>query len=354
MSELPLQSSCEVGAPASAEGPDGSSVLTEADPIQREMVQWLVLRHSGEWTAADEQALMQWLNESPQRLQAWERMAQRLGGLRSAPSAVARSVLNRSTSSAVSRRRVWGQLVWLSAVPLVSWLAWSEMPWRTWNAGYRTATGEQRRVWLADGSEVLLNTATALDVHFTESQRLLQLHQGELQVTTASALGVQGAASLPPLVVQTSGGTVRALGTRFSVRHEGSDLFRVGHEGAQVNVFEGGVAVSLGHDSTRVGAGQQIHFGTNGLGPVSEMDEVQESAWAAGLLVANRMPLENFVAEVGRYRPGVLRLSPRVRHLEISGVFPVLEPDRCLYLLTQTLPVRLQTVTPLWTTVVPV
>lgn len=343
----------EASSPADAEASGVVRAPEDAAETQRSLVQWLVLRHSGEWGGADEQAFLNWLNESPQRQQAWERVAPRLDGLRAAPPALARTVLSRSSVPAVSRRLALRQLACLPAIPFVSWLVWSQTPWRSWSADYRTATGVQQRVWLADGSQLLLNTATSLDVRLTDSQRLLQLHAGELQVTTAAALGRSGASSLPPLVVQTPFGTVRALGTRFTVRHEPDGLFWQGHGATQVDVFEGSVAVSVANQSARLGAGQQLRFSADALGPVADTDKVLAGAWTAGLLVAYRMPLVDFVSEIGRYRPGVLRVAPQVGHLQISGVFPVLEPDRCLYLLTQTLPVRLQTVTDLWTTVVP-
>ncbi len=327
----------------------------DAADIQRSLVQWLVLRHSGEWGAEHEQAFVDWLGELPQRQQAWQRMAQRLGGLRAVPPSLARTVLGRSSVQAVSRRRALGQLAWLPAIPLLSWFAWSHTPWRTWSAAYRTHTGEQRQIELADGSRLLLNTATAVDVRFTAAQRLLILHAGELQVTTAAALGREpgDAASMPALVVQTPCGTARALGTRFTVRHGPWGAGLAWAAQTRVDVFEGRVAVTANSDSAEVHAGQQIHFTAEALGPVVAMDEVVAGAWTAGMLVAQRMPLADFAAELDRYRAGGLRASSDVAQWQISGVFPVLEPDRCLYLLTQTLPVRLNNVTALWTSIVP-
>jgi ferric-dicitrate binding protein FerR (iron transport regulator) len=48
-------------------------------------------------------------------------------------------------------------------------------------AGLRTATGEQKTIDLADGSRVVLNTASAWDIVFNAEERRLKLHAGEIQ-----------------------------------------------------------------------------------------------------------------------------------------------------------------------------
>ena len=53
-------------------------------------------------------------------------------------------------------------------------------------ADHRTGTGEQKRVTLADGSVVELNTRTSLSVHFTATQRRLDLIDGEACFSVAS------------------------------------------------------------------------------------------------------------------------------------------------------------------------
>src|SRR3546814_13792528 len=52
-------------------------------------------------------------------------------------------------------------------------------------ADYRTSVGESRRIVLADGSQVHLNTATDMDVRYSEHARLLQLRRGEIYIQTA-------------------------------------------------------------------------------------------------------------------------------------------------------------------------
>src|SRR5690606_11580505 len=83
-----------------------------------------------------------------------------------------------------------------------------------WTADYRTATGEQRRSVLADGTQLQLNTASAVDVAYDANSRRLVLREGEILITTAPDPAGR------PFFVQTPQGIVQALGTRFSVRSD--------------------------------------------------------------------------------------------------------------------------------------
>ncbi|MNR08085.1 fec operon regulator FecR [compost metagenome] len=80
---------------------------------------------------------------------------------------------------------------------------------------------------------------------------------------------------------------------------------------------------------------------------------VGAEAWTQGLLVAQRMPLGELLAELDRYRPGVLRCDPRITGLQVSGSFSIDQPDASLELITQVLPVRVQRVLGYWASVVP-
>ena len=71
----------------------------------------------------------------------------------------------------------------------------------------------QQQVQLADGSQLWLNTNTVVNIDFTHQQRSVWFRSGEIYIETSKTNHTA------PLVVHTSMGTVRALGTRFGVRH---------------------------------------------------------------------------------------------------------------------------------------
>jgi transmembrane sensor len=213
-------------------------------------------------------------------------------------------------------------------------------PWRFYAADYRTATGEQRDVMLADGTQLSLNTASAVDIRFNEGQRRIILRAGEILITSAP----DPAPQYRPLIVETSQGTVQALGTRFTVRQ--SDGL------SQVAVFEGMVEIrpNANDDASRLNAGQRATFSDMYVSATESADPA-EAAWASGNLIAERMRLADFLKEVGRYRPGAIRCDPAVADLVVSGVYPIHDTDRILESLSHALPVRVSYATRYWVTV---
>lgn len=322
--------------------------------VLKEAADWLMRLHSGEPGAVDDAALQRWLNTSPQHRSAWQRAEQLLGGLQAVPTQAARAALDRPPGGR-SRRGAIARLVWLPMLPTAAWLGWSQLPWREWQADFRTATGEHKRVTLADGTLVLLNTASALNVRYTGEQRLLRLLAGEVFITTAPDRRADGMSAPPrPFLVQTTEGTVQALGTRFTVRHDDAGRWGESRSRSHVAVFEGAVEIAAGHHIRRLNASERADFSGSGIGPISTVDEALEGAWRTGMLIARRMRLADLAAELDRYRPGLLRCSSEVAELRISGAFPLLDPERSLRLLAETFPVRVHYRSRYWATLVPV
>ena len=200
-----------------------------------------------------------------------------------------------------------------------------------------------RRIALADGTQLVLNTASAVDVDYTPAQRVLWLRAGEILLTT----GQDPAPVRRPFLVQTTQGVLRALGTRFMVRDEGARV--------RVAVYEGAVEVRPAREGANplvLAAGEQTVFSAEGAAAPVSADPLAAS-WADGMLAARNWRLADLVAELGRYRHGVLRCDPAVAGLRVSGAFPLNDIDASLRLLEKTLPVRVSQVTPWWITVAP-
>ena len=99
-------------------------------------------------------------------------------------------------------------------------------------------------------------------------------------------------------------------------------------------------------------AGQQLHFDAERLG-APRANDAATTAWTQGSLIALDQPLGEVIAELARYRPGVLRCDPAVANLAISGVFPLDQPEQAIAALQRSLPVRAQYRTRWWVTLVP-
>lgn len=309
------------------------------DPlILGEAADWMVQLQSGSATDEDRRAIAQWQGRSAQHAQAWQRAQAILGDFNTVPAAIAGDTLQRiGRKKPLGRRQALGLL--LAAGP-ATWLAYRQLPWQQWTADQHTAIGEQKNLTLPDGTRLLINTGSSLNIAFSEQVRRIELLKGEVLITTAKD------AAHRPFIVQTRHGTARALGTRFSVR--------VGEQRSRVAVTEGAVELLPEHASQGVivKAGEQGAFSADGVAAVEPLD-VSALTWENGMLLAQHMRLADLLDELGRYRAGVLRCHDSVANLTVSGAFSLRDTDASLHLLQETLSVTVSSVTGYWVTVEP-
>ncbi len=313
--------------------------------VLREAAQWLVRLHSGEANAADHAAFEGWRNAHPAHQQAWqraERLSQKFGAV---PAQLGVPVLARQQRN--NRRAALRTLAVLGTVAPAAWLGWRMAPWAQWTADHHTATGERREITLADGSRILLDTASAVNIQFDSGLRTVVLRAGAILITTAPDPAPQHR----PFVVETAQGRLRALGTRFTVRQDQDGP----SSPVRLNVTEGAVEVTLrgaSNPALVLPAGQQTVLTTQGAG-TPQPASPEALTWTAGVLYADNMRLVDFCAELSRYRPGVLHCTPEVAGLRISGAFQLADTDYVLSMLASTLPVQVVLRTRYWVTVVP-
>src|SRR5256885_1346582 len=216
---------------------------------------------------------------------------------------------------AVGRRDTVRALALLITAAPVGWLAWRAAPWMQWTSTHATATGERREWTLADGSRIVLDTGSAVDVLFDEALRRVHLSEGAVFIETAP----DPQSRHRPFVVTTGQGRVRALGTRFVVRSV--------RERSEVAVLQGAVQITTrGGAAQQLQAGQQLWFDAMGMGRAEPAD-AGAAQWARGLLSADNMRLADFVAELSRYRSGWLHCDPSVADLRVTGAFQLGDAD---------------------------
>jgi transmembrane sensor len=224
----------------------------------------------------------------------------------------------------------------VGAVALVptAWLISRQLPLDVWSADLRTATGERKKVQLADGSSVQLNTASAVDIDL--KNRRLKLLEGEI------ALNVPGTS---PLTILTRFGQVIVSQSEVCVRQ--------GPVGCKVSVLRGSVQLQPLHGPVfSLLGGQQVSLQAAGANAVEPFD-VLAPGWRDGVLMAQNQPLGDFLRELSTYRPGVLRWEPALESLRITGSFRLEDTDRILALLEASLPLEVHSRTRYWVTLVP-
>ncbi|UNM18225.1 DUF4880 domain-containing protein [Pseudomonas sp. ArH3a] len=314
------------------------------DPRVRDTaIDWLVQLQSGLMSVSDHQALQVWRQASAEHEYAWQRVSGLplllQPGANLLADATARRALQLAGADPQRRRQVLKCLLALGLLGGMSWQAADSTLVRSALASYRTRVGERRRWALADGYSLWLNTASAVNLDLSAGRRSVQLVEGELALDTPA-----GSASLELL---TPNAVLYSHGAHLLVRHD--------HQGTQVTVLRGLAQVSTRHQPTPVPlqAGWQLKVDERGAGRPSPIDVLLAQAWMRGILPAERMRLDQLLAELSRYRQGFLRCSEAVAGLRITGSFQLDDTDAALALVANTLPVRIEQRTRYWVTVVP-
>ncbi|MGQ2995919.1 FecR domain-containing protein [Variovorax sp.] len=310
------------------------------DPaVVRRAAEWMARLWSSEASDQDRAACEHWRAQHPDHERAWNRLQSFEDKLHALPREAARHALREPVRT--GRRRALQLLGLTAAVGGIAAALRGTETWQLAASDHSTRTGEIREIALPDGTRVVLGTATAIDLRFDAHERRLVLRAGEILVTTAP----DPAGAHRPFRVHSRQGSVEALGTRFIVRQEA--------EASRVAVFEGAVAVRPARAPeamVRVGAGQgTVFFADRAQAPDAVADSA--AAWTRGVLVAEDMRVADFVAELARYRPGVLRCDPEVAELRVTGVFSLRDTDRALENLALALPVSAAYRTRYWVTV---
>ncbi|MCK3838062.1 MULTISPECIES: FecR domain-containing protein [Pseudomonas] len=309
--------------------------MNVSSQVAEQAVHWLLEMQQGALTPRQQAAWQQWLNAHSEHQRAWEQIQQVNQRLRGMPSPLAHAALNAPRTS--SRRQALKLLLILGAGSAAAWSLRQQHILPPLSADYRSPIGQRRTVQLADGSQLQLNTGSAVDVHFDGRQRLVRLLEGEILLTSR--------AGDTPLRVLTGQGLLSSQAARLNVRQF--------NDHTQLAVLAGQVEVMPNNYSglpLSVDAARQVNFTRKGWDTPRATD-ANCGAWADGMLVAAHMRLEDFLNELGRYRRGQLNCDPQVANLLLSGSYPLDNSERILDLLEISLPVKVRRFTRYWVTV---
>ncbi|MEJ5029068.1 FecR family protein [Comamonas sp. MYb69] len=312
------------------------------DPVSEAAVEWLVQFHSGEMTEADQARHRAWLAAHPQHQLVWQRLSGSLhaqfGAARAvaAPKAAAAmgDVMGQALAHAQrrgsSRRRLLSGALAIGGVSAGALLlADRQMPWRQMTADLRTGTGERHAFTLPDGSELLLDARSAVDLDFSESRRRVALRQGALLVQAQPASN-----GLAPFEVLSRHGRIQALGTRFTVRLQESYT--------RVGMLEHATRLTTAAGASQVlDEGHSARFDTLSI-DADDINPQAEAAWQRGMLEVHNRPLGEVVQALRAYRRGFVRISAQAAALRVYGNYALDDSDRALDALAATLPITVR------------
>jgi transmembrane sensor len=333
-----------------------SDRLNEIDPaasIDEQAAAWWMLLNEGTPTASDHRSFAEWVKRSPERVEAVLQAAQLARALSSPktpwPSSPGEDLIRAAlgsrddvarlpresghvgssdtrASAFPARRFPLRSLpgprmaaIVAAAFALVAIGLYFHLRIQT----FETAIGEQRSLVLGDGSLVTLNTASAVEVRFTQDHRIVKLLAGEALFQVAHDRA-------RPFDVTTGDTTVRAVGTQFNVDRRAS--------GTTVTVVEGRVAIlAIGAsehgaaDSNPLEAGEQLTVSLRSPRHVVHADVNTAIAWTQRKLIFDHRQLGEVADEFNRYNRQVIEIrSEALRRREITGVFRANDPSSFL------------------------
>jgi transmembrane sensor len=305
---------------------------------------WHGLHEQGELQAQERERFHSWLAADPSHRKAYQSVEHAWAGMANAGLDEGILLMRREALAAPPNTRVrWNRRAGIAASILAgAVIAGAFMrhnpPGANPSVGeFSTQVGQRSNITLADGSVVVLNTASRIEVAYDAQVRRVQLLAGQAWFEVAKH-------QPRPFVVEAGNQRVTAHGTAFDVRLEE-------HDQVQVTLAEGRVSVEA---LKSAGAGPDIPVSHEDLLPGDQLvvsvarpaikhkaDVAKATIWREGQIIFDDDTLEKAVTEVNRYSTRKIVLAdPRLASLRMSGVFIAGHSESFLETVTGHFPIK--------------
>jgi len=321
--------------------PDGR--IDRASPMN-EAAEWLILGEEN-FDAGQRNAFEQWVNadaanrtayeelaaswetlgeagDDP-RIQHWRREALTSGRHRArwlvgAGTAIAASISLFYIAPAFQQPSPQSQPVAMHPIPL----------------SFATAQGEIRTIALADGSRMILDTNTHVDVILEAGQRRIFLKSGQALFEVAHDRN-------RPFLVNAGDREVLAVGTEFSVHREKDNVAVALIDGRVEVRGHADAPTAINVSAVQLSPGERLQFViADSASVITSVDIKSMTRWREGRVRFDDTPLAEAVAEMNRYSAVPLEIADRrLDSLRISGVFRTTSTESFVTALTMSFPV---------------
>lgn len=304
--------------------------MTANDPLLAQARAWAVTLKTGRPTARDLAALRDWCAQSPAHALAWTRAAHDWKSVEEAARVLAATQQAPLPARFLRRRRLLlagaasaglaAAAVGLMRPPLGLWPSWQDL-----GADFRTGTGEQRTVSLAQAVRVTLNTQSSILVQESAATSSIVLLSGEAAVSSPRSF----------CSVSAGAGRIEFDGADIEVRWLADGRVRV-------RCQQGAAQLRHPARSARLSALQEIVYDVRQVGLPTPL-AAGSTDWRQGVVVFDDLPLNQVIQEINRYRPGrVVLVDDALGTRRFSARVKVADLDEALHLLEARyhLPVR--------------
>lgn len=280
----------------------------EAERIDAEAAVWLARLNGPERSEITGGAFQRWLKVGPEHARAFERATDLWEILPSAVSVGEALETERDHEIPRSRRRFAPVFAMAAALLL---MIGTSLWWSPQSIVYSTEIGEQQVTLLDDGSQVALNTDSEMTLLYDDDTRRVRLEHGEAMFDVAHDAG-------RPFIVIAGDEEIRAIGTKFSVRYEGTRV--------SVTLLEGRVRVSrpkiMDAPVAELEPGERMIVARAEPAAIDRPDVQAVTAWRRGEAMFDGTPLSEAAAELNRYGDAKIIVSDLdIAALQVSGIF---------------------------------
>ncbi len=292
---------------------------------------WDARLRAPDCTAAERADFAAWCDADPLHRAAFERLQTIVATLRHDRSrADVRALRDEALHAMGTRRR--HRMAWAAAVASVM-VVGAALAVRFAGAEiYATGIGERSTFTLADGSTVELNAQSRIQVHYSESQRRVELVKGQVLFNVAKNTS-------RPFVVRAGNRNIVAVGTRFDVRLDPGSV--------QVTLIEGKVRVeqqsAQRQDAVLLTPGKQLLARSGRAPSVRSIDVAKVTGWHDGRIFLDDLPLAEAVAEMNKHSAvQIIVDDPALAQWRVSGMFRAGGQEAFVNALEEYFPVAVQ------------
>ncbi|MCR6651347.1 MAG: FecR domain-containing protein [Cellvibrionaceae bacterium] len=203
------------------------------------------------------------------------------------------------------------------------------------SAEYLTGAGERQTHILEDGTSIYLAPKSAVDIEFTQTERLVRLLEGSVFFEVVRDSG-------RPFRVDASGTKTTVLGTAFNVEKSGT--------GVVIGVAHGNVKVEDRNFSpavtTNLLAGDQLMVMRNEYASLSRVAPDDIARWRTGELIVRDLSVGEVVEKFRDYYGGIIVVTKPFAEKRVTGLYKLDDPVDTLTNLAQAHEAKIRRITP--------
>jgi transmembrane sensor len=294
-----------------------------SEEVRVEAAAWIARLHNERRGPELEADFHEWLGESEHHRREFNRMRQtweRAGKIR------LRARDDVSDPRQVRRSRFFPWAATLAAALVL--VVITAIYYRRDNA-LVTGIGQQQVRLLQDGTRVVLNTDTRIEVHYDQHLRRVRLVRGEAWFDVAKR-------PTWPFLVSAGDQEIRALGTSFIVRHDDDQDLSVTLVDGRISVTPTARNEEASSQATRILApGQRLIVAAHQAPTMDRPELSRVTAWERGRVEFEETPLADAASEMNRYNTMHIKVpDAEVAQLRVGGVFRAGDSDEFVKIVT--------------------